>query len=475
MSKITELKAKREALKAEITELSEKRNITPGEDQRLSRLVKGYERISEELRDATDELKASVTDRAAGFDDAQSPTYWKQSTRSEVFAADSHDVRTKADNAKRAVEILETETGLEVRSDVAAVFAKSPGYADHFRATANPDYATAWAKVVTHGEAGALLRMSDAERAAMERVAMIEKREMLVGVDSQGGWAVPGAVDSQLLLNSTGSVSSLRDLARKVSAVSDTFRTINTAGVQASFTAEGVEVSDDSPTIGSTLITAHKASAFVSASFEILEDWPTMVEQMRVLFADAKNELEAEKFLNGSGTNEPYGLLTRLNANTAADVAVTTSGTIGAVDIYNLAAALGPRFRPNASWMASMSVLNKIRAISDDKLGNYVTDLRNGYNFSLLGRPVYEASPMDEMVSTTAAKTFVAFGDFERAYTIFDRLGSGRVSVVPHLTGSNNRPIGASGLYYYWRVGGDVLTGSTSGECGVRVLRNPAA
>jgi HK97 family phage major capsid protein len=240
--------------------------------------------------------------------------------------------------------------------------------------------------------------------------------------------------------------------------------------------AEGVEVTDDSPTIGSALITAHKAAAFVSASFEILGDWPSMVDQIRFLFTESKNELEAEKFLYGSGTNEPFGMLTRLEANTAADVAVTTSGSIGAVDIYNLAAALGPRFRPNAGWMASMSVLNEIRAISDDKLGNYVTDLRNGYNFSLLGRPVYEASPMDEMVSTTAAKTFAAFGDFERGYTIFDRLGSGRVSVVPHLFGTTNgRPIGASGLYYYWRVGGDVLTGSTAGECGVRILTNPAA
>jgi HK97 family phage major capsid protein len=384
-------------------------------------------------------------------------------------------VRTKADNAKRAVEVLEKETGLEVRSDVAANFAKSPGYADHFRATANPDYSTAWAKIITHGEAGAILRMSDAERQAVERVATIEKREMSL-VDSQGGFAVPGAVDPQILLNSTGSVSSLRDLARKVSAVSDTFRTINSAGIQASFVAEGVEVTDDSPAIGSALITAHKAASFVSASFEILGDWPSMVEQIRFLFTESKNELEAEKFLYGSGTSEPFGMLTRLEANTAADVAVTTSGTIGAVDIYNLAAALGPRFRPNAGWMASMSVLNQIRSISDDSLGNYIADLRQGYALQLLGRPVYEASPMDEMVSTTASKTFVAFGDFERGYTIFDRLGSGRVSVVPHLFGTTNgRPIGASGLYYYWRVGGDVLTGSTSGECGVRILTNPAA
>jgi HK97 family phage major capsid protein len=261
-----------------------------------------------------------------------------------------------------------------------------------------------------------------------------------------------------------------------VTAVSDQWRGLASTGVTASFVAEGVEVGDNSPTLVGPTITAHKAAAFVPYTFEVAQDWPDMLTAMRELLADSKQRLEAEKFLYGTGTNEPYGLLTRLEANTAADVAVTTSGALGAVDIYNLLADLPPRFRPNASWLMSMTVLNKVRQVSDDKLGNYVTDLRAGYNFSLLGRPVYEASDMDAFVNTTAAPTFACVGDFSKAYTIFDRLGSARISPVAHLFGTtNNRPLGMGGAYFFWRTGGDTLTGSTTGEQGARIMRNPAA
>jgi predicted phage gp36 major capsid-like protein len=79
---------------------------------------------------------------------------------------------------------------------------------------------------------------------------------------------------------------------------------------------------------------------------------------------------------------------------------------------------------------------------------------------------------MDAMVSTTAAKTFAVFGDISKSYIIFDRLASARVSIIPHLFGSNQRPTGTSGIFWYTRLGGDILTGSTSGETGSRILVN---
>lgn len=469
MSNLKELRAKRHSLREEIQTLCDKPSITAGEDQRLTRQLAALEKVEAEIEIVKHELDASIVERAPGFD---SPTVWKQTSKREVFTADSHDSRTKADYARRAVDVLQEGTGREVRSDVVQHFERTPIFADLFRATANPDYASAFAKMLAHGESGALLRLSDGERSALERVAAIEGRSMSL-TDANGGWLVPGAVDPQIMANGTGAVSSLRDVARVVTAVSDTWRGIASTGITASFVPELTEIGDNSPTLTSALITAHKAASFVPVSFELQEDAPTLIAQLRQMLADAKAELEASKFLYGSGANEPYGILTRLEANTNADVIVTTSGTIGAVDVYNLAATLPPRFRPNATWHAEMSVLNSIRKISDDKLGNYVTDLRSGYNFQLLGRPVYEASDMDPMVNTTAAATFLLFGDINRAYTIFDRLGSGRVSFVNHLMGTtNNRPIGASGVYYHWRVGADVLQGSTTGENGARILVN---
>jgi HK97 family phage major capsid protein len=466
---LKELKAKRARLAEEIRSLADAEHITASQDQHLSRLVRGLDKVDAEIKEATDKVRSTVTHKDAGV-----PTYWRQTSSRDVFETESRDNTERSELAKRAADFVETETGFEVRSDVVAHFDKTPGYADFFRATASPDYSSAWAKILLHGEAAAMLKMSDAERSAVARVAQVERRDMNVGTDSAGGYAVPVAVDAaSIMLNNTGSVTNLRNLARVVTAVSDQWRGLASTGVTASFVAEGVEVGDNSPTLVGPTITAHKAAAFVPYTFEVAEDWPDMLTAMRALLADAKERLEAEKFLYGTGTNEPYGLLTRLEANTAADVVVTTSGTIGAVDIYNLLADLPPRFRPNASWLSSMTVLNRIRQINTDgTLGTYVADMRAGYNFSLLGRPVYEASDMDAMVGTTAAATFACVGDFSRSYTVFDRLGSARISPVAHLFGSNSRPIGASGVYFWFRTGGDCLTGSTSGEQGARILVN---
>jgi len=466
---LKQLKEKRSALAAEIKELANRESISAGEDARLTRLLAGLDRIDEQIKGAKDAIRASATDFARGVD---SPTYWKQTTRSEVFSADTHDLRSKTDLARRAVDIVQEDTGREVRSEVAQHFAE-PAFADRFRALSDPNYSTGLIKVLAFGEDRAHLRMTEAEKQAMARVADVEARTMST-TDSQGGYLLAAAIDPQILLNNTGTANGLRAVARVVTATTDVWRGIYSAGITSAWTPELTEVGDGSPTLGAQEITAHKAAAFVGPmSFEIMEDWSTMVEQLQALLASSRENLENEAFVNGDGTSKPYGILNRLAANTDADVVLSTAGTLGAVDIYNLMANLPPRFRRGASFMASLSVLNRIRAVSDDKLGNYITDLSGSYEFQLLGKRVYESSEFPAMVSGTQSGVVAAVGDFRQAYTIFDRLGAGRVSLIPHMFGTtNNRPIGASGLYYHWRVGGDVLTGSTSGECGARILVN---
>lgn len=462
------LREKRSKLASEAKVLCDKPNITPGEDQRLSRLLEGIDACDRQIKAHKDAVRSTVTDRAPGFD---SPTYWKQTTRSEVFSAESRDSAERQDLARRAADILETDTGREIRSDVIAHFDKGD-YADFFRATASADYATGFAKILRFGS-DAHLRMSDAERDAVQRVALTEKRDMSL-TDANGGWAVPGAVDPAIMVNNTGSTN-IRRLARVVTAVSDTWRGIASTGINASFVAEGAEVGDNSPTLVSPLITAHKAAAFIPYTYEISEDWPSMVDQMRELLADSRERLEGEKFLTGTGSGEPFGLITRLAANSGSSLNTTTAGTIGSVDIYEMVNKLQPRYRPNATWLMSMTVLNRVRALSEsDKLGTYSADLRTGYGsaYQILGREVVECPDMDAFVNTTAAANFIAFGDISK-FIIFDRLGSTRVQVIPALMGTtNNRPVGMGGLYAHWRVGSDVMTGSTTGQVGSVLLKN---
>lgn len=469
---IKAMKATRSKLAATATKLAEKSTITPAEDSHLSTLLDSIENLDGQIRSATDAIKATATERVVGYD---APTFYKQTSRSEIFESDSYDVRTKADMAKRALDVVQTDTGLEVRGEVALHIEQSGEYSDKFRALSQPEYSTGLLKVLAYGPADAHLRMTEAEKVAMARVAHVEARSMST-TDSQGGFALGTAIDPQILVNSTGTANGLRQVARVVTTTADRWRGLYSAGVASAWTPELTEVGDSSPTIGAQEIPLHKAASFIGpVSFELLDGWETMVEQMRSLLAESRTTLENDAFMNGDGVNKPKGLLYMLEQNSAASLSVTTSGQIGAVDVYNLMEALPPRFRRESAFMSSLSVLSSIRAISDDKLGNYVTDLRNGYNFSLLGRPVYESAEMPSMVNGTESSTLAIVGDFSAAYTIVDRLSSSRVSIIPHMFGlTNNRPIGASGIYYSFQSSGSVLTDSTSGECAARILVNPA-
>ena len=206
-------------------------------------------------------------------------------------------------------------------------------------------------------------------------------------------------------------------------------------------------------------------------SLELVEDTPSLLGQLRQMMQDSKDRLENAAFINGTGSGQPYGLVTRLEAASGVDVTVATAGAIVADDIYNALAAVPARYRSETSWVTSLGVLNEIRSISDDKLGNFLADLSQGYTFNLLGRPVYENSEMPDLAATAGA-TLAVVGDVSN-YVIFDRAGSMRVELVNHLFGSNDRPTGQRGIFAHWRVGADVRGGGAAVENGMRLVVNP--
>jgi hypothetical protein len=63
-----------------------------------------------------------------------------------------------------------------------------------------------------------------------------------------------------------------------------------------------------------------------------------------------------------------------------------------------------------------------------------------------------------EKVSTTTSGSKVAiYADWPNAFAIVDRIGLS-VELVPHVFGASQRPIGARGVYAYWRTGSGVLS-----------------
>ncbi len=319
----------------------------------------------------------------------------------------------------------------------------------YLAAVSQPDYGTAFAKIAQFGD-GALLRMSDAERSAVEQVHRADSmRAMAEATLSAGGYALPITVDPTLNLLSNGAINPVRQLATVRTISTLELRLIGTDGVTAAYAAEGTEASDNSPTLAQPDLFVERAQAFVPFSFEIGMDWTSLQQELMALFADAKDVLEAEMFLVGAGhaSSEPAGILGGVTGSLTTSQKVSTTGTasVSTHDIYALRAAIPPRFLGNAQVCVSPAI--------QDILWNLVPRASTTDNTLLPDRehllelPLHQWSTM--ATALTTGNQIVVAGDFSK-YVIADRLGMS-VELVPQLFGPNRRPTGMRGLCAFWR------------------------
>lgn len=314
--------------------------------------------------------------------------------------------------------------------------------------TGSDDYRAAFGKMACGQQA----LWTDRERAAMARAQAI-------GSGGAGAYAVPFTLDPTIVLTNASAINPIRNIARIVTTNSNAWQGVTTAGVTASWDAEGAEVSDDSMTLVQPSIPVFKGQAFVPFSVEIEGDWAGIESDLRMAFNDARDRLEAAAHITGNGTSAPTGIQTELDGG-SSEIGPLTAETFAAGDVYALQRALGARYRPNAQWVGAIGTFNKIRQFDTGGGGSFWTSLGDGMPERLLGWPAHEASEVDDWYDLDAAATadnFLLFvGDWSK-YVIVDRVGM-TVELVPHLfhTG-NNRPSGQRGLIAWWRTGAELI------------------
>jgi HK97 family phage major capsid protein len=308
----------------------------------------------------------------------------------------------------------------------------------------SPTYKRAFGKYLAQRE------RSREEQQALQMAQTAERALSLTG--ASGGFAVPFELDPTILNTSSGVVNPIRMISRVEQITVDEWRGVSSTGITASYAAEATETTDNAPTLVQPTVSTEKAQAFVPFSIEVGQDWSGLQQQMAVLLQDAKDTLEATKFATGTGTNEPFGVLTG-TTNTVNAAAGADAFTLA--NLYSLLGALPPRYRQRASFIGDLLILNRIRQF--DTVGSsaaiWVDSLQDDVSSRLLGKPVYEASALPD--DATTGNKFLVFGDFSR-YLIVDRVGL-TVEVIPHVFGANQRPTGQRGLYAYWRNGAKVL------------------
>ncbi|HKY57535.1 MAG TPA: phage major capsid protein [Aeromicrobium sp.] len=305
--------------------------------------------------------------------------------------------------------------------------------------TSSPEYLRGWSKLAM----------------GKQHALTAEEQRAMSLTDSAGGYLVPFQLDPTVIITSDGTRNDIRQIARTVVATGDVWNGVSSGAVSWSWDAEGAEVSDDATTFAQPTVAIHKAQGFVPISIEAFDDAANVTQEVGRLLAFGKDTLEATAFATGTGSGQPFGIVTAL-AGTSSEINAAADDTFAIADVYSTYGGLPARYRSGASWLANNLIYNLVRRFDTSGGAGLWTTLGNDRPENLLGRPVYEAEAMDGTVTTSGAVSnyIMVFGDFSN-YVIADRVGT-RVEFIPTLFHtSNNRPSGQRGWHAWYRVGAD--------------------
>ncbi len=448
-AKITEIKSQSTEIADRATE--QNRSLTEGEGERVDRLVRGLERAidteAELVAEYKDALSAGVESGKYGLESEPTPADATRTrdprwtTRSQYESAALRAVERNGltgESADRLDRLIRDHEG-----DPAGF---GPRY---IAAVANPAYSRAFGRILRSPQM-APYEMSPEEATSVREVRQADSQRALSLTGASGGFAVPFDLDPTLLNTSNGATNPVREFARVVTIAHDEWRGVSSGAITAAYAAEATETTDNAPTLAQPTISTEKAQAFIPFSIEVGMDWATMQQDLSVLLADAKDTLEATKFVTGTGTNEPAGYITGFTTTVNA----TAGGVFDLEDLYRLSSELPARYQGRGTFAASMAIYNKIRQFDTaGGAGIWADSLTVGTPGRLLGRPAYTVSTMSTV--TTTGALFLAYADFSR-FVIVDRIGL-QVELVSHLVGTNHRPTGQRGLYCYFRNSSKVV------------------
>ncbi len=292
-------------------------------------------------------------------------------------------------------------------------------------------------------------------------LAELQQKALQTGVEGDGGYAVPEELDRNILAL-LRNVSPMRQVCSQITvSTPDYKKLVSTGGAGSGWVGE---VAPRPPTGTPTL------EQIAAVMGEIYANPQATQASLDDIFFDAEAwlnsevarefaEKEGSAFLLGDGTNKPKGLLAYAMATTADSARAFgtlqkihsgTAGDFDADDLIKLLYNLKAGYRSGATWMMPTMTMFKARTFKETT-GQYIWQpgLQAGQPATLLG---YGITENEDMPAVAADANAVLFGDFKRAYTIVDRIGT-RVLRDPY----TNKP--NVGFYTTKRVGG-MLTDS---------------
>ena len=333
--------------------------------------------------------------------------------------------------------------------------------AELFLALSDPHYSQAfrsairWPGEFTSGGTG-FESLTDEERRAWRQVRTnLHCRAAFAETSgAAGAFAIPLDLHPDIILTNAGSANPFRKLARTVLSTTNVAQFVTSAGSTANWLPEGTAVADTTPTLGQLSVTHYKESVWIYGSFEVLQD-ADLGSQVPALIADAKDRLEVVAFTTGTGSAQPFGIITHGTSD-------ATVGALTAAMVYGLHNSLPPRFRvadgARPVWIANVAIMNALRQLPSfaGSVSAILVDATNDSIPEVLGIDIYEDSAMDPLNVVSAHKN-LAILDMA-SFVITNRQPEMLVYEPLFKDQATGRPSGQAGWFSWSRTGSDLTT-----------------
>jgi HK97 family phage major capsid protein/HK97 family phage prohead protease len=233
-----------------------------------------------------------------------------------------------------------------------------------------------------------------------------------------GGWNLVPETFLRELMRNLVEFSPMRSVARVQQVSGNPVilpKRLNTMAAQ--WVAEELEHGVSEPAYGQQSVPIFEARVTVEVTNALLEDAAFDIgAELAIDFAEEFGRLESAAFVNGNGISEPQGFR-------IASSFVTSQGNLTADNIIDLYHSIPSVYAGRGTWVMPRSAMAAVRKLKTTGTGVYLwtESLQPGNPASLLGRPVVEFP--DLTAGGSPSQAVVAFGDWARAYRIFDRVG----------------------------------------------------
>ncbi len=356
------------------------------------------EKIFREMKDIRDSVGTD-----GKFTDATQETKWRK--LDEDFLALGKQIE---DAEKWEARSKEMETAAYKQQEEARAAGKA---GSGQRSDNEMKYDEVWEKYIRRGSA----------TLTEQEIRMLQTRgtdTQITTTDSLGGYLVPTSFSNELEMLTKMYGGILQACDTFTTSIGGTLEwptgdeTSNTGSIQTT-EAGSIAVSDMS--FGQVLFNAYTFhSGIVQVSYQLIQDESVgLVPAIGGLLAERIGRNINAKLTTGTGTNQPYGLITVISSGkeTASQTAFTKNELI---DLYHSVDA-SYRMSPKAGFMMNDLILAAARKLdvgNTDTVQIFTPSTVQGEPDRLLGKPIYINN---DMASTQAQSAkIIAFGDFSK-------------------------------------------------------------